>query len=259
MTEERETVLYSKSGAIAHLVLNRPSVINAYNLQMRDDLFRALEAVREDPDVRVTIVRGAGDRGFCAGADLTEFGTAPSQVVARQVRWERDVWGLFASIDKPFVAALHGYVIGSGVEIACLCDIRIASEDATFSMPEVALGMVPAAGGTQTLPRVLGVGRALEMLLTSRRIAAHDALRLGLVHNVVSRDRLLEESERVALNLASRTPEVLAAAKTAIHEGMDLSLERGLELEERLALQALSAADPRDTLTGRPGRGSDSR
>ena len=254
MTEGRETVLYSKSGTVAHLVLNRPSVINAYNMQMRDDLYRALEAVRDDPEVRVTIVRGAGDRGFCAGADLTEFGTAPSQVVARQVRWERDVWGLFASIKKPFVAALHGYVIGSGVEIACLCDIRVASEDATFSMPEVALGMVPAAGGTQTLPRVLGIGHALEMLLTSRRISAHDALRLGLVHQVVSRNGLLEESERMALSLASRRPELLAAAKIAVQEGTDLPLERGLELEERLALRALSVADQHDTLTGSPGR-----
>ena len=258
MTEERETLLYSKSDTVAHLVLNRPSAINAYNTQMRDELFRALEAVRDDPDVRVTIVSGAGDRGFCAGADLTEFGTAPSQVVARQVRWERDVLGLFASIDKPFVAALHGYVIGSGVEIACLCDVRIASEDATFSMPEVALGMIPAAGGTQTLPRVLGIGHALEMLLTSRRIAARDALRIGLVHQVVSKDGLLAESKRVALSLARRRPEVLAAAKIAIHEGMDLPLQRGLELEERLALQLLRAADPVDTLTGGPGMGSNS-
>ena len=247
MTDDRETVLYLKSGAVAHLVLNRPRVINAYNTQMRDDLFRALEAVRDDPDVRVAIVRGAGDRGFCAGADLTEFGTAPSQVVARRVRWERDVWGLFARIDKPLVAALHGYVIGSGVEIACLCDIRIASEDATFSMPEVALGMIPAAGGTQTLPRVLGVGRALQMLLTNRRVAAQDALRLSLVHTVVPRDRLLDESERVALSLASRTPQVLAAAKIAVSEGMDLPLQRGLELEERLALQVLDTANPGGT------------
>ena len=258
MTDDRETVLYAKSGTVAHLVLNRPSVINAYNTRMRDELFQALEAVRDDPDVRVAIVRGAGDRGFCAGADLTEFGTAPSQVVARQVRWERDVWGLFASIDKPIVAALHGYVIGSGVEIACLCDIRIASEDATFSMPEVALGMLPAAGGTQTLPRIIGNGPTLEMLLTSRRISAHDALRLGLVHTIVSRDGLMEESERVALSLASRRPDVLAAAKTAVCEGMDLSLEQGLELEERLAHQVLNAGGSRKTPAGGPVGGSDS-
>ena len=235
MTTEAEAVLYLKDGPVAHIVLNRPRVINAYNIQMRDELFQALEAVRDDPDVLAVILRGAGDRGFCAGADLSEFGTAPSQVVARSVRWERDVWGLFLSIRKPLVAQLHGYVIGSGVEIACLCDIRIASEDAVFSMPEVALGMVPAAGGTQTLPRTIGVGQALEVLLTGRRVQAQEALRLGLVHQVVPVDRLSQVTARLATDLASRRPEVLAGVKEAVLMGMDLPLANGLELEERLA------------------------
>ena len=167
---ERQTVLYSKRGPVARVLLNRPEVINAYNLRMRDELFETMEAVRDDPDVRVVLLGGAGSRGFCAGADLTEFGSAPSQVIARSVRWERDVWGLFLQIEKPLVVALHGHVIGSGVEIACLCDVRIAADDALFRMPEVALGMVPAAGGTQTLPRAVGVGSALETLLTGRAI-----------------------------------------------------------------------------------------
>ena len=158
-----ETIVYEKRGAVAHVVLNRPRIVNVYNMQMRDDLYQVLEAVRDDPDVRVMVLRGAGDRGFCAGADLTEFGTAPSQVTARRVRWERDVWGLFLGIRKPSIAALHGFVLGSGVEMALLCDIRIAAEDAVFGMPEVALGMMPAAGGTQTLPRVLGPGRAMDL------------------------------------------------------------------------------------------------
>ena len=132
---------------------------------MRDDLVQALEAVRDDPDTRAVVLSGAGDRGFCAGADLTEFGSAPSPIVARQVRWERDIWGLFLSLRKPTVAALHGHVIGSGVEMALLCDIRIASEDAVFRMPETGLSLVPAAGGTQTLARHAGVGPALAMLL----------------------------------------------------------------------------------------------
>ena len=237
MTTEAEAVLYVKEGPVAHIVLNRPRVINAYNIQMRDELFQVLEAVRDDPDVLAVILRGAGDRGFCAGADLSEFGTAPSQVVARSVRWERDVWGLFLSIRKPLVAQLHGYVIGSGVEIACLCDIRIASEDAVFSMPEVALGMVPAAGGTQTLPRTIGVGHALEALLTGRRVPAQEALRLGLVHQVVPVDRLSQVTARLANDLASRRPEVLAGVKEAVLMGMDLPLAKGLELEERLVMR----------------------
>ena len=229
-----ETVIYSKRGATADIVLNRPNEINAFSVQMRDDLYQALEAVRDDPEVRVAIVSGAGELGFCAGADLNEFGTAPSQVIARRVRWERDLWGLFRIIGKPMIAALHGHVIGSGVEIACLCDLRIASEDAVFRMPEAALGMVPAAGGTQTLPRVMDAGHAQDVLLTGRQVGAREAKRIGLVHRVVPRDGLLLEATRLAAVIASLDPHVVSAARTAVIDGMDLPLDRGLALERRL-------------------------
>ena len=185
MTSAFETIILSKSGDVAEIALNRPRVLNAYNMQMRDDMSQALEAVRDDPDVRCVLLRGEGDRAFCTGADLTEFGTAPSRVIARQVRWERDVWGQFLSLDKPIVAALHGYVIGSGIEMAMLCDIRIASEDSVFGLPEAALGMLPAAGGTQTIPRTVGRSRALEALLGNERMDAAKSLEIGLVHRVV--------------------------------------------------------------------------
>ena len=230
-------MLYSKSGAVAHIVLNRPRVMNAYNVQMRDELFFTLEAVRDDPDVRVAVISGAGERAFCAGADLTEFGTAPSQIIARQVRWERDIWGLFLALRKPLVAAMRGYVIGSGVEIACLCDIRIAADDAQFALPEVALGMIPAAGGTQTLRRVVGASRALEMVLSNRRVGAEEARRIGLAHTVVPADALMNEADEVAHRLADLNPTALALAKRAILEGMDMPLVAGLELERRLVGQ----------------------
>ena len=230
-------MLYSKSGAVAHIVLNRPRVMNAYNVQMRDELFFTLEAVRDDPDVRVAVISGAGERAFCAGADLTEFGTAPSQVIARQVRWERDIWGLFLSLRKPLIAAMRGYVIGSGVEIACLCDIRIAADDAQFALPEVALGMIPAAGGTQTLRRVVGMSRAIEMVLSNRRVGAEEARRIGLAHTVVPADALMNEADEVAHCLAALNPTALALAKRAILEGMDMPLVAGLELERRLVGQ----------------------
>ena len=232
MTEP--VVLYDKSGAVAHITLNRPRVMNAYNVRMRDELFLTLEAVRDDPDVRVALISGAGERAFCAGADLTEFGTAPSQVIARQVRWERDIWGLFLALGKPLIAAMRGYVIGSGVEIACLCDIRIAADDAQFAMPEVALGMIPAAGGTQTLHRVIGASRAMEMVLSNRRIGAEEARRIGLAHSVVPADTLMAEAENTARQLAALNPDTLALAKRAVLEGMDMPLAAGLELERRL-------------------------
>ena len=229
-----QTITYSKTGPVARVVLDRPDVVNAYNVRMRDELYGVMEAVRDDPGVRVAVLSGAGDKGFCAGADLTEFGTAPSQVVAREVRWERDIWGLFLSLEKPLVAALHGWIVGSGIEIACLCDIRIASEDAVFRMPEVALGMLPAAGGTQTLPRIVGVDRALQMMLDCGPVDAVEANRMGLAHTVVPRENLQKEAERVAAELAERDPDVLAAAKLAVRRGMDGPLARGLEIEERL-------------------------
>ena len=230
-------ILYDKSGSVAHVVLNRPQVLNAYNVEMRDELFVTLEAVRDDPDVRVAVISGAGERAFCAGADLTEFGTAPSQVIARQVRWERDIWGLFLSIRKPLIAAMRGYVIGSGVEIACLCDFRIAADDAQFAMPEVALGMIPAAGGTQTLRRVIGASRAMEMVLTNRRIGVEEAKRIGLAHSVVNASALMPEAKEVAQQLAALDPNAMALAKRAILEGLDMPLAAGLELERRLAVQ----------------------
>ncbi len=236
---EAPTVLMDKQGGVATLTLNRPGVINAFNVQMRDDLFAALESVRDDPDVNAVLVRGAGERGFCAGADLTEFGSAPSQDIARQVRWERDLWGLFLSIPKPLVAALHGYAIGSGVEIACLCDLRVASDDTVFRMPETALGMVPAAGGSQTLPRAIGIGPSMKALLANEVLTAERALRLGLVHRVVPRDDLDDAATLLAERLARIPPACAAAVKRAVLEGMDSTLQQGLDLEERLAISLL--------------------
>ncbi len=235
---DEQTVIFYKDGAVGRIVLSRPSVINAFNVQMRDDLYIALEAVRDDPDVRSAIISGAGDRGFCAGADLTEFGTAPSQAIARQVRWERDLWGLLGSIRKPLVAALHGYVIGSGVEIACLCDLRVASEDAVFRMPETALGMAPAAGGSQTLPRTIGPGPAMKTLLANDALNARTALKLGLVHRVVDRDRLQEASLDLATRLSRIPPALSAGVKRAVADGSDMSLSRALEMEYRLAMSS---------------------
>jgi len=229
-----EVIIYEKQDDIGYVTLNRPQALNAYNIQMRDELYQVLAAIKDDPGVKVAIFSGAGERAFCAGADLTEFLTAPSPIIARQVRWERDVWGLFLSITKPLIAALHGYVLGSGIEIALCCDIRLASEDAQFGVPEMGLGIIPAAGGSQTLPRVIGRARALEILLTGRWIKAEEAHRLKLVNQVVSRGDLLPAAERLANKIKAYNPMAISYAKQAITQGLDLSLEQGLELEANL-------------------------
>jgi len=237
-----EVIIYQKKDGTGYVTLNRPQALNAYNIQMRDELYQVLGAIRDDPEVEVIIFQGAGEKAFCAGADLTEFLTAPSPIIARQVRWERDIWGLFLSITKPMIAALHGYVLGSGIEIALCCDIRLASEDARFGLPEPGLGIIPAAGGSQTLPRTIGGAAALEILLSGRWVRAEEAYRLKLVNRVVSRAELLPEAERLAGIIKSYNPLAVSCAKQAVTRGLDMSLGEGLELEARLSHRlALSA------------------
>ena len=202
---------------------------------MRDELYETLKHLRDDPNAKVAILKGTGERGFCAGAALTEFGTAPSQVIAREVRWERDLWGLFHTQPKPIVAALHGYVIGSGIEIASLCDIRIAADNCIFRMPEVALGMVPAAGGTQTIPRLIGTSRTSEFILSNRVMEVGEARKIGLVDRVVPRSELLKECLSVSRILSRHDNSALILARRAILLGLDLSLSEGLKLEKRFA------------------------
>jgi len=235
-----DTLLYEKKDGIGCITLNRPRALNAYSIQMRDDLFEILAAIRDDSDVRVVILKGAGEKAFCAGADLSEFLTAPPPVAARQVRFNRDVWGLFVEIPQPMIAALHGYILGSGIEMALCCDIRIASEDARFGLPEVDLGIIPAAGGTQTLPRTVGTGKAIEMLLTDPWITADEAWRIHLVNRVVPRDRLLETAEELAQKIAAYDPTAVRYAKQAVMRGLDLTLAQGLSLEKMLKLRLIS-------------------
>ena len=230
-----EAIIYEKGNEIGYVTLNRPDRLNAYNLQMRDELYQVLGAIKNDPEVKVAIFRGAGERAFCAGADLTEFLTAPSPIIARQVRWERDIWGLFLSITKPLIAALHGYVLGSGIEIALCCDIRLAAEDAQFGLPEMGLGIIPAAGASQTLPRMTGGAKALEILLTGQWIKAKEAHQLKLVNQVVSRQELLPVAERLANKIKAYDPIAVSYAKQAVTRGLDLTLEQGLELEAKLS------------------------
>ena len=243
-----EVIIYEKQNDIGYVTLNRPERLNAYNIQMRDELYQVLEAIKDDPEVKVAILRGAGDKAFCAGADLTEFLTAPSPVIARQARWERDIWGLLLSITKPLIAALHGYVLGSGIEIALCCDIRVASEDAQFGVPEMGLGIIPAAGGSQTLPRVMGMAPALEVLLTGRWIKAEEAHRLKLVNQVVSRGDLLPTAERLAGQIKTYDKTAINYAKQATTRGLDLGLERGLGLETNLANYLLTSFVKKATL-----------
>jgi enoyl-CoA hydratase/carnithine racemase len=202
---------------------------------MRDEVYQVLQAIKADDEVHAAIIKGAGDKAFCAGADLKEFLTAPSVIKARQIRLIRDLWRLFLSVPQPLIAALNGYVLGSGIEIALYCDLRIATPETVFGLPEVSLGILPAAGGTQTLPRILGLSNALDMLLTGKRLTGQEAFDKGLVSRIVPREKLLTTADEVANRIASYNPRAVRNAKQAVIKGMDLTLDQGLDLEWRLA------------------------
>lgn len=229
-----QALIYEKAEGLAWVTLNRPERLNTLNVQMRDDLHEVVSAIRDDPDVQVVIFKGAGERAFCAGADLTEFGSAPSPVIARQVRWERDLWGLLLGLSKPLIAAVHGHCLGSGLELALTCDLRVAADDARFGLPEASLGIIPAAGGSQTLPRVIGRARGLDLMLTGEVIDAPEAYRIGLVTRVVPRAELFRQAEAMARLIMERDRAVVRAAKEAVIRGLDLPLAEGLALEATL-------------------------
>jgi enoyl-CoA hydratase/carnithine racemase len=229
------TLRYEKRGPIAIVTLDRPEVLNAYNVAMRDDLYAVLGAADDDPEVRALVLRGRG-RAFSTGGDVSEFGSAPSPVVARRVRWQRDVWSRLLALRAATVAAVHGYAVGGGMEMALLCDFRVASTDARFSLPETALGMIPGVCGTQTLPRAAGMARAFDLVLTGGWLDARQAEDAGLVTRVVPRPRLEATALGLARRLARLDPRVVAAARRSVRTGHDSTLAGGIALERRLAL-----------------------
>ena len=194
------------SRGVATITLNRPGRLNAINLEMRDLLWSYLEACRDDPDARLIVFRGAG-RCFSAGADISEFGTAPSVIAARRARHERDVWSLLLNHRCITVAALHGYCYGAGLELPLCCDYRVSSEEASFALPEVTLGYIPSAGGTQTLPRLIPSGVAARMILSGEPVSAADALRWGLVDRVVPSGELDAAVAALEADLLAREAE----------------------------------------------------
>jgi enoyl-CoA hydratase len=224
-----------RRGDALWLRLDRPEKLNAIDLALRDALWEALTLARDDPTLRAVVFEGAGDRAFSAGADISEFGTAPSLLDAREARLRRDLWGLLSSLELPLIAALHGFAYGAGLELALACDLRLAAEGTLLALPEVALGYIPSAGGTQLLPRQLPSGEAARMLLTGDPLEAERALELGLVHAVVPRAELRPTAEAWAARLAATDWDALHAAKRAVLAGLELPLEQGLALERRLA------------------------
>jgi enoyl-CoA hydratase len=225
------TVIYTKKGHITHLTLNRPEARNRINQQLAQELEEICGQINQDNDIYVVIVTGAGDEAFCSGSEseLVEEGYHPASAVA--------------SIECPVIAAINGDTLGQGLELALSCDIRLASDKAHFGLPQVAQGLIPMDGGTQRLPRIIGRGKALELLLTAATIGAEEALEIGLVSKVVPQERLSGEVEELAKNVAAKGPIALKYIKEAVTKGLDITLEQGLRLEADLYFLLHTTAD----------------
>jgi enoyl-CoA hydratase/carnithine racemase len=226
-----DTVLFEKRGAIAYVTVNRPKVLNALNTPTWAGLQAVFERARDDSAVRGVILTGAGNKAFIAGADIGELAHATAIEAEKASRSGQAVLHLIENLGKPVVAAINGFALGGGCETAMACTIRIAVETARFGQPEVALGLVPGGGGTQRLPRLVGKSRALQLILSAEMIDAQEALRIGLVNEIVPAADLITRAEAILSKIASNGPLAVQFALAAVNSGLETSQREGLLLE----------------------------
>ena len=242
MNQRYETILLERRGRVALITINRPEKRNALNIQTRAEGAAILDELRADDSVRVVVFTGAGDKAFIAGADIAEFADRTA-IAQREVMLDR---GLFNSVDsfpKPVIAMVNGNCLGGGCELALACDIRIASDKASFGQPEINLGIIPGGGGTQRLTRLVGEGKAMELILTGEIIDAQTAFLLGLVNQVVPADQLEAKTMEIANRIAEKSPIALRLAKEAIKVASRSNLDEGLRREVDLFALSFSSED----------------
>jgi len=238
------TIIYTKKGHIASITLNRPQADNVINQQLARELEEVCREIGQDDSIYVVTITGAGDRAFCGGSELEKSIQASSTVAgAEDLGTQYMVATTIASISRPVIAAINGDALGQGLELALSCDVRLASDRARFSFPQVALGLIPLDGGTQRLPRIVGKGKALELIFTAGTINAEEALEIGLVSKVVAQENLASEVEALAQTMASKAPVALRYIKEAVNKGLDLTLDQGLRLEADLYFLLHTTAD----------------
>jgi len=235
------TIIYEKKEQVVRLTLNRPRTGNIINLEMANELVDACRAVGQDDEVRVVIVTGAGEV-FCSGFDIAELRSVSADNL-KQMNSASLSSNAVAGLNCPVIAAINGDALGAGLELALGCDIRICAENARFGFPETSHGIIPGGGGTQRLPRIVGRGKATEMVITAEPIDAAEAYRVGLVSRVVPRQKLTAESDEVAKKLLSRAPIAVRYAKEAVNKGLDMTLAQGLRLEADLSFLLQTTKD----------------
>ncbi len=237
-----ETLRVERSDRVATITIDRPEKRNALNSVVRRELIGALDALESDDEVRVIVLTGAGDRAFVAGADIGEFAER-GPIEQRAAMEGRRVFTAVASFPKPVVASINGYALGGGCELAMACDVRIAARGARLGQPEVNLALLPGGGGTQRLPRLVGLGRAMRLILTGELIPAEEAERIGLVDEVVDDDALADRTRELADSIARHSPVALKLIKQAVRAAAEMPLAAGLDLERELFITAFSSED----------------
>ena len=229
---EFKNIIYAKEKGVARITINRPEVRNALNRATRSELSYAIEEIEKDKDIRVVIITGAGDKAFISGADITEFREAtPITIEEYTSTLGQELYNRIENLSIPVIAMINGFCLGGGLELAMCCDIRIASENAKFGQPEIKVGFIPGGGGTQRLPRLVGWGKAKELIYTGQIIDAVEAEKIGLVEKVVPQDKLEEEVNQLAESIASKSPLIIKLAKKTINRGMYTDLAAGLNCE----------------------------
>jgi enoyl-CoA hydratase len=241
-----KTLLYEKADGIAKVTVNRPEALNALNSTVYSELYDLFDEIENDEDVRVAILTGAGEKSFVAGTDIVEMQNMNTLEIARFVDTIRKASDRVYTLSKPTIAAINGYALGGGCEIAMCCDLRIASERARFGQPEINLGLIPGASGTQRLPRMVGVAKAKEMIFLGDMIDAATALNLGLVNKVVPLEKLMDEAMGWAKKLASKSLPVLTMAKKSIDTGVDTDIASGLNMEARCVSLCFALQDQKE-------------
>ena len=236
-----KTIIYEKKEQVVWLTLNRPKAGNTINLELANELVDACRAINQDEEVRAVIITGAGE-AFCSGCDLTEMRSTPVDNL-KKINAASLSSTAVAGLNCPVIAAVNGDALGVGLELALSCDIRICSENAHFSFPETSYGLIPGGGGTQRLPRIVGKGKATEIIITAEPIDAAEAYRVGLVTKVVSKQKLSTEAEEIARKLSLRGPIAVRYAKEAVNKGMDMTLPQGLRLEADLSFLLQTTKD----------------
>ena len=243
---EFKRILYEKKGSIAYVTFNRPRVFNALNTALIAELKEAFEDCRDDSTVRGVILTGAGDKAFAAGADISEFADDTAVEAKGMSRHGQAVTNLIENLGKPVIAAVNGFALGAGCELAMACTIRLAGETASFGLPEVKIGIMTGAGGSQRLPRLVGKGRALQIILTGEMIDAQEAYRIGLVNEIVPIADLIARAEALLKQIISNAPIGVKFSIEAINKGLDTSLTEGLLLEASLFALCFDTEDKKE-------------